>query len=413
MQYNKPKGTLDQYPEENALRLKIFDIFRQTAEKFNFREVESPAFEELALLSEKEGEETKKQIFTLEQRGDEKFGLRFDLTVPLTRMFLQKQKALPKPVKWCYCTNMWRYERPQKGRFREFYQMGVEIFGCPNPEADAEMINLAIKTMYNLGLSEKDFIVNLNNRKLLEGILQDRVKKEFMKECIRIIDKREKIEKKEFEDILKEIKVKDVKELIRILDSKKIEEIEKLQLNNLAKEGLEELKQTYNLLDKKVVQLNLSTARGLAYYTGIVFEIFDAGNKYRSMCGGGRYDKLVELFGGEPTSATGFAIGLSTTQLVLKEANKLPKIDVTVEYYVAPVDEKLRTKAIEIAQKLRKKASVEIDMMRRSLSKQLEYAAKNNFKKIVIVGDKDLKNKQVTIKDLKTGEEKKVFLNQL
>jgi len=413
MKFNKPKGTLDQYPEENAIRLQIFDIFRKTAKKFNFKEVESPAFEELALLSEKEGEETKQQIFTLDQRGDERFGLRFDLTVPLTRMFLQKQKELTKPVKWLYCTNMWRYERPQKGRLREFYQAGVEIFGCPNPEADAEMITVAIDTMKALGLSQKEFIVNLNNRKLLEGILQDRVSKEFLKEVIRIIDKREKIAPKEFEDLLKELKVKNVKELIQILDTKDLEKIGKLELNNLAKEGLDELNQIYNLVDKKVVQLNLSTARGLAYYTGTVFEIFDINNKYRSMCGGGRYDKLVELFGGEPTSATGFAIGLATTSLVLKDLKKLPDTGLTADYYIAPVDTKLRSKAIEIAKKLRRKGSVEVDLMRRSLSKQLEYAAKNNFKNLVIIGDKDLKNKQVTIKNLKTGEEEKVFLNEL
>jgi len=413
MKSQKPKGTVDQYPTECALRLKIFDIFRLTAAKFNFQEVESPAFEELNLLTEKEGEETKKQIFTLEQRGEEKFGLRFDLTVPLARMFLQKQKELPKPVKWSYCTRMWRYERPQKGRLREFYQMGVEILGSKNPEADAEMINLAIQTLYNLGLTTKEFIVNINNRKLLEGILQDRVSKEFLQECIRIIDKREKIDQKEFEDLLKEIKVKDAKEIIKILDLRKIEDIGKLKLNPLAQEGLEELKAIYELVDQDVVQINLSTARGLAYYTGTVFEIFDINNKYRSMCGGGRYDKMVELFGGEPTPATGFGMGLSTLTLVLKDFNKLPKTKEPGEYYIAPVDEKLRPKAIEIARKLRKKTSVEVDLMRRSLSKQLQYAAKNNFQKLIIVGDKDLKNKQVTVKDLKTGDEEKVFIENL
>lgn len=413
MTFQKPKGTVDQYPEENALRLSIFSTFRATAKNFNFKEVESPAFEELAILTEKEGEEIKQQIFTLEQRGSEKFGLRFDITIPLTRMFLQKQKELPKPVKWCYATNMWRYERPQKGRLREFYQMGVEVFGSKNPEADAEMMNLAIQTLYNLGLTTKEFIVNLNNRKLLEGVLQDRVEKKFMQECIRIIDKREKIDQKEFESLLKEIKVKDPKELIKILDTRKIEDLEKLKLNTLAKEGLDELKEVYKLVDKKVIQINLSTARGLAYYTGTVFEIFDINNKYRSMCGGGRYNKLVELLGGSPTPATGFGMGLSTVTLVLKDCNKLPKPEPSAEYYIAPVDEKLRSKAVEIARQLRKKASVEIDLMQRSLSKQIEYAAKNNFKKLIIIGDKDLKNKQVTVKDMKSGKEEKVFIVNL
>ncbi|MBS3128760.1 histidine--tRNA ligase [Candidatus Woesearchaeota archaeon] len=405
MPIQKPKGTEDFYPEDEAVKQALFSQFRNVAQSFGFQEVSSPAFENFELLSQKEGEEIKQQIFTLEKRGDENFGLRFDLTIPNTRLFMQKQQELQKPVKWITCDRMWRYERPQKGRLREFYQMNMEIFGSQNPEADAEVITAALTFFQSLELTEKEFEVRLNNRKLLQGLLTELVGEKRLDEIIRLIDKREKMEVKEWEAAVKAAGVKEVIALTKILDMTSLQDLEKIKKNDLAQEGFAELKQVYELLDKNFVRIHLSTARGLAYYTSTVFEFFDKSGKYRALCGGGRYDKLVELFGGQPTPATGYAIGLSTLRLLLEDLGKLPQTKQRLDYYIAPLDKKFLLQALTLASTLRKKSSVDVDLMQRSLGKQMSYAKAIGAENVIVIGDQEIKTKTVKIKNLKTGKE--------
>ncbi len=407
--FQKVKGTKDLFPEDFAIQQYIFLKFKETAEKYGFKQVEAPAFEYMDIFRKKAGPEIDKQIFTLKKKGKEELGLRFDITVPITRMYVERQKTLTKPVKWFYLTRMWRYEQPQQGRLREFYQFGVELFGSENPEADAEVINLAINSLKSLGLKNKDFTVKINNRKLLEGLLEF-IPKNKIEEVIRLIDKSEKIGKKNLELSLKDLNV-DAKKVIKILETKDINKIK--TENEKAKQGLEELKSILKYLDKKYVKVDLSTARGLAYYTGIVFEIFDKKGKFRAICGGGRYDNLIEKFGGEKEPATGFGLGLETLSLLLKDKKLVPKIKQGPDYYIAPVNYKVYKKALNIAKKLRKKYNVEIDLMKRNLSNQIKYADSINAKNLVIVGEKDLAKKQVTIRNLKTGKEKKVKITKL
>jgi histidyl-tRNA synthetase len=186
-----------------------------------------------------------------------------------------------------------------------------------------------------------------------------------------------------------------------------------LKPNALATEGLNELENVLRFVNNKYITINLSIARGLAYYTGNVYEAFDKQGKYRALAGGGRYDELVQLFGGEPTPATGFAIGMETLRLLLEERGKLPKVETGPEYYVAPITEDTLPKAMEIVKALRKKSSADIDLMRRKLTKNIEYAAAIGAKKIVIVGEKDLKEDKVTIRELATGKEEKTPLNKI
>ncbi len=396
MAFQKPRGTIDYFPEEKAAMNKITDSFRETSKRYGFREVESPAIESLKLLTKKSGEEIKQQIFTLTKKGNEELGLRFDLTVPLTRMFIEKQKVLPKPVKWSYFTRMWRYEAPQAGRLREFYQYGVEIFGSSKPEADAEIISLAIDSLLELGLKKKDFFVRLNNRKLLEGLLLDFINRNKIEDVIRIIDKKNKISEKEFDDELKKLK----------LSKNQI-----ININKILKKDVknDELNSILDLLgDKKeFIKIDLNTARGLAYYTGTVFEIFDKKEKFRSICGGGRYDNLVRLFGGQDCPATGFSVGLATLTLLLKDKNLLPKTDLGPDYYIAVIGD-VKKEALKIANKLRKKYSVEIDLMQRNLRNQMEYADRIGAENVIFIGEKEIKSGKLTIKNMKTGKEKRV-----
>lgn len=416
-QLKKPTGTVDFFPEDMAIRKSIFRKFMAVAERYNYKQIETPAFESLALLTKKEGEEIKKQIFTLERKGDEKFGLRFDITVPAARMFIEKQKELARPVKWYYLTRMWRYERPQKGRLREFYQYGTELFGSNKPEADAEIISLLIDSFLALGLTSKDFFIKLNNRKLLEGLLKDFIEEKEVFEIIAIIDKKNKISEEEFNNELKKIKVNEenINKIKIIIEIKDLNKVRKYCKNDLAKQGLGELQGILKLLrnKKEFLRIDLSTARGLAYYTGIVFEAYDINERYRALAGGGRYDKMIEMFNGEKTPATGFGIGYATLSLLLKQKNLLPKIDLAPDYFIAIVNDEVKEKAIEIADKLREKYRVEIDLMSRNLGNQFKYANKINAKKVIIIGPDELKQNKVKIKDMETGKEELVDISEL
>ncbi|MBI2129990.1 histidine--tRNA ligase [Candidatus Woesearchaeota archaeon] len=415
MSFQKVKGTADFYPEEKEMQNRVFSVLRAMAVKYGFSEVESPAFEYLKVLTEKEGEEIKKQVFVLEKRSDEELGLRFDLTVPLARMFIEKQKTVPKPVKWFYLTRMWRYEQPQQGRAREFYQFGVELFGSDKPEADAEAINLVIDSLTALGLAKNDFFIKINNRKLLEGLLTDFIEKNRLEEAIRIIDKKSKVSEKEFETELKGIKLNNdqINKIKNLLKINKIEEIEKLKLNEEASRGFEELKNILKFVKKEFVRIDLSAARGLAYYTGTVFECFDAEQKFRAIAGGGRYDRMIEQFGGEPCPATGFGMGYSTLMLLLEDKKLMPKIDPGPDYFVAILNDDVREDALKIVDKLRKKYSVDYDLSRRNLGNQLKYANSIKAKKLIVIGEDEIRKKEVRVKDMKTGKEEIVSLDKL
>lgn len=414
--FQKVKGTKDYFPEDFAIQQYIFSKFKEVAESYGFKQVETPAFEYLDVFKKKAGQEIEEQIFVLKKKGNEELALRPEPTTATARMYVEKQKSLTKPVKWFYLTRMWRYEQPQAGRLREFYQFGIELFGSKNSEADAEVINLAIDSLKSLGLTDKDFVVKINNRKLLEGLLEF-IPKNKIDEVMRLIDKSEKIGKKNFELSLKDIKV-DAKKIIKILETKDINKLK--NISEKAKEGLDELKAVLKNIDKKYIKVDLSTARGLAYYTGTVFEIFDRKGKFRAICGGGRYDNLIEKFGGNKEPATGFGLGLATLSLLLEDKRLTPKPDISPDYYIAPINEKVYEEALKIADKLRKKANkenkankVEVDLMKRNLGNQFKYADSINAKKVIIVGEKDLAKKEVTIRDLKTGKESKVKISQL
>ncbi len=420
MEFQRIKGAEDNYPKEQAIQEAIEARLAEQARKFGFSRVDMPAIETVKLLTAKSGEEVKQQIFVLEKRGAEELGLRFDLTVPMTRMFVAKQRELQKPVKWFSVSKMWRYEAPQKGRQREFSQLSVELFGSDKPEADATCINLLISCMESFGLTSKDIVLKINNRKLLEGLLLEVVSQEKLPEIVRIIDKSAKIGEVQFATELKKLgieaqKIEVIKKITKCQGGAGILATIKKELkpNALATEGLNELENTLKLVNKDYILVDLSIARGLAYYTGNVFECFDKEGKYRALAGGGRYDQLVQLFGGESTPATGFAIGTTILTILLTDKMLLPKVEIGPEYYIAPVNEKMIPNAIEIAGMLRKKATVDMDLMRRKLSKQFEYADSIGAKKVIIVGEKDIKEGKVTVRELKTGKEEKIALNKI
>jgi histidyl-tRNA synthetase len=412
MEFQKPKGTEDFFPEDMEQRNRIFGSLRSTAARFGYNEVSSPAFETLSLLTKKGGEEIRGQIFTLEKRSTEEFGLRFDLTVPLTRMFIEKQKSQVKPVKWFSLDRMWRYEQPQKGRLREFYQLSVELFGTDSIYADAEIISLAITCLTDLGLTEKDFYLKLNSRKLLQALLLEILPEDKLEAAIRLIDKKSKITEDEFVKELKKEGIDKTDEILALLN-KSLSDIS--SENGEVAKALSDINRLLDLLgDKnKFVRFDISTARGLAYYTGIVFEAFDCEEKFRALLGGGRYDNLVELFGGQKTPATGFGIGYATLSLLLKEKNLLPDVEKAIDYYIAPLSEKEYKESLRVAAKLRKKYTVLIDLAGRNLGNQFKYANSMKARKVIVIGENEVVSGEVTVKDTASGKEEKITLKEL
>jgi histidyl-tRNA synthetase len=316
---------------------------------------------------------------------------------------------------------MWRYEAPQAGREREFFQISVENFGSDKPETDAEIINLCIDCLLATGLAKNDFVLKISHRKLLEGILIDIIPKNKLEDAMRIIDKKNKLEDKQFFDEMKKAGIDNTR-AERIFHATSIngsiKDVEKkirqhIELNELAQEGLRNLREILSMVHHSNITIDLSVARGLAYYTGCVFEAFDAQGKFRALGAGGRYDQLVQLFGGENCPATGFAIGYSTANLLLKEKKKLNARLQGPDFYIAPVNEAMIPSALTIARQLRNKYSVEADLMRRSISKQFDYANKIGAKYVLVVGPEELKTKKFTIKEMKTGKETKKTISEL
>jgi histidyl-tRNA synthetase len=419
--FQRVKGTNDFFPSDFAALAHVIAMMSRACQKYGFSQVIAPSIETLKLLAAKSGEEVKEQIFLLEKKGSEELGLKFDLTVPMTRMFVSKQRELPKPVKWFSVDRMWRYEAPQKGREREFFQISIESFGSDKPEADAETINLCIDCLLATGLTPKDFTLRINHRKLLEGILMDIVPKGKLDAALRIIDKGSRLEDQEYFAEMKKIGIDNVK-AERAKHATEINgaiaEVEKkinqhLQLNETARQGLHNLKAVLGMVKHDNVRVDLSIARGLAYYTGCVFEAHDSEGLFRALCGGGRYDQLVQLLGGEPCPATGFAIGYSTLSLLLQHRKRLPAAVPGPDYYIVPVTEDMIPEALRIAHHLRANHTVDVDLLRRKISKQFDYANSIGTRKVIVVGPEELKSKKFTVKDMKTGKEEKKKLSEL
>lgn len=410
MTYKKPKGTIDYYPEDKATQDYVFEKLRNVADRYNFKRVETPAFEDFELIKAKAGEEISQQMFMIEKRGNETLALRAELNPSMARMFVEKQKELPKPVKWFNLSKMWRYERPQAGRLREFYQLSVELFGSDKAEADAEIISLVIDCFKELGLTKDDFSVKINNRVLLSDFVKS-IGYEYVEKVLAIIDKKLKIPKEAFDEELKKLNLDDeqIKKVNEFLNIKDIDEIQE------GSEGLANLKQTLDILENKkdFIELDLSTVRGLAYYTGTVFEVWDKNGKFRALAGGGRYDNMIGLYGGQECPAVGFGIGYATLYLLLEEKGLLPKPNLGPEYFVAITEDSIKKDAFNIIDTLRQKCSVSFDLASRNLSNQIKYASSIKAKNLIVIGPDEIKSGKVKIKDLESGKEEEKSISDI
>ena len=407
------KGTYDRYPEEWATWKKLIETVEETADEFGFRHFNPPSIERQELWTEKEEDSVTDEMYAFTDKGENEITLIPEQT-PTRARLIQKRKDLKTPVKWYDTSKRWRYEDVTKGRDREFLQGDFDIFGIESVEADAEIIATAATIYKKLGLDSRvEFLIN--DRALLESILEAHGIDET-EASMKVIDDKEKMGKEEFLDDLEERglsrddaeKVDDLTDISGpILDN--IEELrekapEEVQDRVDRMESLGEALESYGVAD--MCRFDLSIVRGLAYYTGLVFEAFDSEGELRALFGGGRYDELVGVFGDREVPAVGFAFGYSPTIELLKKEDMYPLSEVETDVYVLSVSESVRDAALDYATKLREKGlSVETDLAERGFGSQLGYADEMNAKRVLIVGERDLENDEVTMKHMDTGEE--------
>ena len=410
--YDSVKGFRDFYPEEMGARRWAMDTIEDTARRYGFREIGTPALEPTEMYTDKSGEEIVEELYSFEDKGGRAVALTPELTPSVARMVVAKQQELSKPIKWVSTRPFWRYEQVQQGRFREFYQTNVDIFGSSEPGADAEVLAVAVDMLTDLGLTDDDFEIRVSHRDILSGLLDSFEAEVDTREAIRAVDKRAKLDREEYLDLLYEAGLND--DDAEAFDG--LLETDEADLGELADRSETVADATENLravLDaaadfgvREYLTLSLSTARGLDYYTGIVFECFDAtGEVSRSVFGGGRYDDLIEGFGGQPTPAVGFAPGHATLQLLCQRAGVWPEEAVSTDYYVLQVGD-TRPTAARIARDLRGRGHVvETDIADRSFGAQMGYADGVNAETVVIVGERDLEDGEVTLKAMDGGEQ--------
>lgn len=410
------KGFYDRYPDEWAGWRKLIDIVEETAREFGFREINTPSVERADLYRVKSGEELMDQMYNFEDKGGREISLIPEQT-PTRARLVQERKDLKTPIKWFDTSKRWRYEDVQRGRDREFFQTDFDIFGIESVEADAEIIATAARIYQKLDLEERiNFLIN--DRRLLESILEAHGI-DNTEDVMQVVDDKEKMSTEEFLEELQEVgleesQAEEVDEITSISGpiTDTINELEQ-QAPEDAQEAVNRMRSLSDALESygvaSMCRLDLSIVRGLAYYTGLVFEAFDSEGELRALFGGGRYDDLIGLFGGQDVPAVGFAFGYSTTIELLKKEDRWPLEDVETDVYVLTVSDSVRDVGLEYARKLREKGlTVETDLSGRGFGNQLGYADSINAKRVLIIGERDLENDQVTMKHMDSGEEEEL-----
>ena len=410
------KGTRDFYPADMAVRNFIVDGWKKVSLRNGFEEYDGPIFEYLKMFQLKSGDEIAEQLFSLTDRGGRDLAIRPEITPTLARMVNQQINSLPRPIKWFSVPRLCRAERPQKGRLREFFQWNVDIIGVDDILADAETIFCAIDYLREVGLTPDDIVVKISSRKMLAAVLKSiSIDKSKLDELYAVLDKRNKLPDEAFEEML-EKQLPDKAKRQKVLELMNAESIEQVESMFGSQEAFDELTQLMLLLNKMAVgdycKFDPGIVRGLAYYTGIVYEIYDRADQLRAIGGGGRYDDLLKQFGGPAIPATGFGIGDCVLEILLDEKKLLKPKPKELDYFVAYVKEDYKGKAIELAVQLRSRGLIaDFSYKPGGLSKQLKEASAQNAKKCIIIGD-EFKNNELVIKDMGTGEQKLVKVDE-
>ncbi len=418
------KGTRDFYPPDMARRNWIINGWKKVSLRNGFEEYDGPIFEYLKMFQLKSGDEIAEQLFSLTDRGGRELALRPEITPTMARMINQQINALPKPIKWFSVPRLFRAERPQKGRLREFFQWNIDIIGVDDTIADAEVIFTTIDYLTEVGLTSKDVRVKISSRQLLATFLTTlEIPQERFESIYAVLDKKPRVPADTFQDMLRE-QVPDVNKAAKILEfmsATSMPELDKrLDLPKDEFVAYYKIKNLFAVLSSMGVghfcEFDPSIVRGLAYYTGIVFEVHDAVGELRAICGGGRYDGLLRDFGGPPVPATGMGMGDCVLEILLKKKGLLGKhiAKKQVDYFVALADNVFTKQLYEVTAKLRSMGFSAIFSYKplAGLSKQLKEASSQNAQKCIIIGS-EIESDRLVVKDMATGEQKTIELDNL
>ncbi len=405
-----PRGTRDFLPDEMEKRRSYESILRNAVQTFGFREIETPIFEDAELFILRSGPNVLTELYNFKDKGDRELALRPEMTAPAIRMFVNGMSNDPKPIKIFYFGQCFRYERPQAGRYREFFQFGAEIIGSATPETDAEAIAAAAYMIKALGL--KNYKIRIGHIGILRQKIADAgVPKERIAEVLQKLDKKNYDEAR---PILQEtgVKAEDIDDIFKVTETVGPVSI----LETVPGEAGQYLRDVVSFLAAMGVfnvEIDLGVVRGLDYYTGMVFEAeAPALGAEKQICGGGSYT-LSELFGGEKVFSTGFAIGFDRILLAMEKEGLVYQMK-GIDAYVLPVSEDMKMKAFEVVALLRKEGvSADIDIMGRKMAKAMKYAAAVRARYAVIVGAKEMEDGSVTVKDMVTGEQNVVKLSEI
>lgn len=397
------KGTRDFYPEDMAVRRWMFDIIRDVSTRFGYQEYEGPCLEFLDLYAAKSGEElVKEQSYVFSSHGDDLLTLRPELTPTLARMVAQKQYEIPMPLRWWSIGPFWRYENPQKGRTREFYQWNIDLVGIETVAADAELVAVAATFLRETGLSPEQVKIYVNNRRLMDQAFSNlKIPKDIRPRIFKVVDKLDKLSEKDWRAFAMESG----------LDEDQVDGLSGQLDNGELWRDSEELVQFFELIKtfgvEEYIAYNPKVIRGLDYYTGTVFEAFELGGQSRSILGGGRYDNLVSDVGGNRLPGVGFAMGDVVIELVLQDAGVIPeRVGSKPQVIVTVFDEVTLKGSLQITDELRGAGYRTVlypdaDKM----GKQFKYADRLDIPVAVILGPDETANGQVAVKNLKTREQ--------
>jgi histidyl-tRNA synthetase len=392
------KGVRDFYPEDQFLQRYIFEHMERVCELFGYEEYSASILEPAELYRSKTSEEIiNEQTYTFTDRGGRDVTLRPEMTPTVARMVAARVRELPLPVRLYSIPNVFRYERPQKGRLREHWQLNADIIGASGIEADAEVIAVAHGILRSMGAEERDFEIRVSDRRILDAIYESvGIPKESAAEVTRLLDRRAKIE--DFEGALGKVVGSDEK------TKKLMEEIER----TTSTAYLEDLRIALEHMGVHNMIVDTQTTRGFDYYTGMVFEIFDTHeSNRRSIAGGGRYDNLLGMFGGDSMPAVGFAMGDVTAKDFLEAHDLLPDYAPATELMLAVIDQDCMSHAIKLAQDLRREdIAVCVNFSGKRVGDQIRQADKMKVPFIIAIGSKERESGHYTVKNLASGDEK-------
>ena len=416
-------GFRDFYPAEFAERTHIFAAWRDVARRYAFSEYDGPPLEPLDLYTKKSGDEIVGQLYNFEDKGGRQVALRPEMTPTVARMVAARANALRRPVRWFSVPQLFRYERQQKGRLREHFQLNVDIFGEPDVSADAELIAVAIEIMRTLGLGPAAVRARVSDRRLLNALLQaSGVTDGQLSAAYAVIDKIERAPTAQSIQRLVDAGLtadhaKDVIDLVT--GARTLDQLRSRFPNDTAvAEHLARFDSYFAALDelgvREYVDLDLRIVRGLAYYTGIVFELFDATGEFRAICGGGRYDNLLQALGGVDMPALGFGMGDVVLGELIRARGLMPAGIPKVDFWVAPVAPTERLRAVRVATALRGAgASAEYPLRDQALGKQLKTAGTVGAEHVVLVGAELESHGHVELKSLADGTQRAIALDEL